>query len=55
MGHGSLALLANTVPARRRPAAVLETLERVVRGATVLRGARGEAAEAARSILERAS
>jgi hypothetical protein len=55
MGHGSLELLANTVPARRRPAEVLETLERVVRGATVLRGARGEAAEAARSILERAS
>jgi hypothetical protein len=54
-GLGSLALLANTVPARRRPAEVLETLERVVRGATVLRGARGEAAEAARSILERAS
>lgn len=55
MGHGSLALLANTVPARRRPAEVLETLEKVVCGATVLRGARGEAAEAARGILERAS
>jgi hypothetical protein len=55
LGHGSLALLANTVPARRRPAEVLETLERVVRGATVLRGARGEAAEAALKILERAS
>lgn len=55
MGHGSLALLANTVPARQRPAEVLETLERVVRGATVLRGARGEAAEVASEILERAS
>jgi hypothetical protein len=55
MGRGSLALLANTVPARRRPAEVLETLERVVRGATVLGGARGEAAEAASKILERAS
>lgn len=54
-GQGSLALLANTIPARRRPAEVLATLERVVRGATVLRGARGEAAEAARKILERAS
>jgi hypothetical protein len=54
-GQGSLALLANTIPARLRPAEVLETLERVVRGATVLRGARGEASEAARKILERAS
>lgn len=54
-GQGSLALLANTIPARRRPAEVLATLEMVVRGATVLRGARGEAAEAARKILERAS
>jgi hypothetical protein len=54
-GQGSLALLANTVPARRRPSEVLETLGRVVRTATVLRGARGEAAEAARRILERVS
>lgn len=54
-GEGSLALLSNTVPARRRPAEVLATLEMVVRGAAVLRGARGEAAEAARKILERAS
>ncbi|MET0623996.1 MAG: hypothetical protein ABW250_13510 [Pyrinomonadaceae bacterium] len=54
MGHGALALLANTVPARRRPAEVLATLERVVRGAIVLRGARGEAAEVALKILERA-
>ena len=54
-GQGSLALLANTVPARRRPLEVLETLGRVVRTATVLRGARGEAAEAAARILERVS
>lgn len=54
-GEGALALLANTVPARRRPAEVLAVLERVVRGAAVLSGARGEAAEAARRILERAS
>ena len=54
-GQGSLALLANTVPARRRPSEVLETLERVVRNAPVLRGARGEAAEAARVILEKVS
>lgn len=54
-GQGSLALLANTIPARSRPAEVLDTLGRVVRGATVLRGARGEAAEAARRILARAS
>jgi hypothetical protein len=54
-GQGSLALLSNTIPARRRPAEVLETLEMVVRGAAVLRGARGEAVEAARKILEKAS
>lgn len=54
-GQGSLALLANTVPARRRPLEVLETLEKVVRTATVLRGSRGEAAEAAARILKRAS
>jgi hypothetical protein len=54
-GQGSLALLANAIPTRRRPAEVLDTLERAVRGATVLRGARGEAAEAAQRILERAS
>ena len=54
-GQGSLALLAHAIPARRRPAEVLDTLARVVRGATVLRGARGEAAEAALRILERAS
>jgi hypothetical protein len=54
-GQGSLALLANTIPARSRPGEVLDTLERVVRGALVLGGARGEAAEAALSILERAS
>jgi hypothetical protein len=54
-GQGSLALLANTVPARRRPAEVLETLEKVVRAADIVRGARGEAAEAAAKILERAS
>ncbi|HEX8687026.1 MAG TPA: hypothetical protein VF736_22200 [Pyrinomonadaceae bacterium] len=54
-GLGSLALLANAIPARRRPAAVLETLARVADGATFLRGARGEAAEAARRILETAS
>lgn len=55
MGQGSLALLANTVPARRKPLEVLETLEKVVRGAVVLRGARGDAAAAARKILETAS
>jgi len=54
-GQGSLALLANTIPARRRPSEVLETLERVVSNAPVLRGARGEAAEAARLILEKVS
>ena len=52
-GRGSLALLANTVPARARPEAVLDALGRAVAGARVLSGARGEAAETARRILER--
>ena len=52
-GQGSLALLAHTVPARRKPLEVLETLERIVSTAPVLRGARGEAAEAAARILAR--
>jgi hypothetical protein len=50
-GQGVLALLAHTVPARRRPAAALATLEQAVSGAAVLRGFRGEAEHAAAAIL----
>lgn len=51
-GQGLLALLDNTIPARRRPRDALAILGRVVSRARVLKGPRGEAAEAARFILE---
>ena len=51
-GHGVLALLENTIPARRDPAASLNVLARVTRGARVMRGDRGEAAETARMLLD---
>ena len=54
-GRGVLALLANTVPARRRPAASLRTLQQAVSHALVLQGARGEAEEAAASLLRQAA
>jgi hypothetical protein len=52
-GQGVLALLANTVAARRKPEPSLITFRRALGGALVLRGARGEAREIAASILER--
>jgi hypothetical protein len=51
-GQGVLALLANTVPARERPAAALAALQRAVVAAPVLKGARGEASEVAGVLLE---
>ena len=51
-GQGALVLLANTVPARRSPERVLDTLRQVVAAAPVLKGKRGEATEAARRILD---
>jgi hypothetical protein len=51
-GQAMLELLANTVPARRKPEVVMTTLEKVVSQALVLKGARGEADETARLILE---
>lgn len=50
-GQGLLAMLANTVPARERPAEALATLKNVVSQATILRGNRGEAEAVARRIL----
>lgn len=52
-GQGIVALLENTVPARRRPKASLTALRAMVAGATVLKGARGEAEETARALLDR--
>jgi hypothetical protein len=50
-GEGALALLANTVAARRAPARVVAALQAVVARAQVLRGVRGEARETARALL----
>jgi len=50
-GHGLLALLANTVSARRQPEEAMRVLQRVATGAATFKGVRGEAGEAAASIL----
>jgi len=50
-GRAVLELLANTLPARRRPERVLDTLTQVAAQAVVLRGSRGEAVKAAGQIL----
>jgi hypothetical protein len=42
-GEGMLALLTNTVAARSDPARALGTLTRLLAGATILKGSRGEA------------
>jgi hypothetical protein len=52
-GPAALDLLANTIPARRKPEVVLATLEKVVSRATCLKGVRGEAEETATLILKR--
>jgi len=49
--EGTLGLLEHTLPARRRPRAALRALAAAVSSARVLKGARGEAAEAARAIV----
>ena len=51
-GEGALALLSNTVSARRAPETVLATLGRVVSAAPVITSKRGEAAAAAQAILD---
>ncbi|MGB9180732.1 MAG: hypothetical protein WCB68_15985 [Pyrinomonadaceae bacterium] len=51
-GQGALALLANTVSARRAPEKALAALQQAVAGAKVLKGTRGEASEIVNSILE---
>jgi hypothetical protein len=50
-GHGVLALLANTVSARRQPAVALGTLQRVAAHAAVIKGGRGEASDVAPRLL----
>jgi len=52
-GRAVLALLANTISARRQPQRALATLQQVVCHATVLQGRRGEATEVAAALLEK--
>ena len=51
-GRAVLEMLAHTVPARLRPDDSLLALERAVRGATVLKGERGEARDLAPLLLQ---
>ena len=51
-GQAMLALLANTVAARRRPKAALAALQQVVSHAPILKGGRGEAEEMIEAILD---
>jgi hypothetical protein len=50
-GQAVLELLANTVPARRKPEVVIHTLHGAASEAMTLKGVRGEAKETARRIL----
>jgi len=51
-GQAVLELLANTIPARRKPEVVIPTLRGAVSEATAFKGVRGEARDTARLILE---
>ena len=52
-GKAILALLANTVSARRRPEKALATLQKVAAEAQILKGVRGQASGLAKDILAR--
>ena len=52
-GEGALELMANTVSARRQPAAMLEAIHKVVSLAPVLKGNRGEAKQVVEFIFEK--
>ncbi len=52
-GQGALALLDNTVSARRQPEKALSAFKHIVPQAVVLKGERGEASEVVNSILTR--
>ncbi|MBI4469760.1 MAG: hypothetical protein HY650_10625 [Acidobacteria bacterium] len=51
-GQAVLELLANTMPARRKPEVVIPTLRRAVSNVTILKGVRGEAGDVALNILK---
>lgn len=50
-GLAVLEMLRHTIPAQRTPARVMATLARMMETATAMRSERGEASEAARSLL----
>jgi hypothetical protein len=52
-GRGCLAMLEHTVPARSRPQAALDAIDRALAGATILAGDRGDATDTARRIMQR--
>lgn len=54
-GEGVLSLLSHTVSARRNPEKALATLRLVATSAEVLKGARGDARQLTRTILDRLS
>ncbi|HXH09249.1 MAG TPA: hypothetical protein VNP04_05730 [Alphaproteobacteria bacterium] len=51
-GQGGLALLSHAVSARQQPEAALTVLRHVVSAVPVLKGVRGEAREAVRSVID---
>jgi hypothetical protein len=51
-GEGVLALLDNTVPARRKPEIVLATLKKAINGARSLKSTRGESLESVDAVLK---
>lgn len=51
-GAALLALLGHTIPARTRPQQAMATLKAAVQGATAWKSERGEAADAAKTIIE---
>jgi hypothetical protein len=53
-GEGALALLQNTVSARRRPSPALSVASRLAGDAVTLAGRRGDASDAARALFEAA-
>lgn len=50
-GEGAIAMLANTVPARERPAEALRAIRKAIDGAVFLESERGEAGELAPILL----
>ena len=51
-GQAMLELLNNTIPARRKPEAVITTLQKAVGDAVTLKGVRGEARQTAKLIFD---